>query len=135
MNHKGRKKETKKVDVSKVREILASNNTTMSALSKQMGFHESYLSGLLRSGELSKFAITYLKNMYNVNYCDYRYMPNYNTAIDTSNSDDIPNLVNDTIIQPTECTVFNISDESINRLSESVYKAVYAAMTQAWRDM
>ena len=140
MKKMGRPKETKKVDSEKVKQILAQNHITMTKLSQNMGFHESYVSGLLRQGELSKYVVTYLKNTYGVSYNEYRYcsnnVQNAEQTEENSNMTDSPIQTPEisSILTQTGVTV-DLSDSSIEKLADAVYKAVYSAVVVAWKDM
>ena len=149
MKKMGRPNETKRVDSEKVKAILAKNHITMAKLSQDMGFHESYVSCLLRQGELSKYAVTYLKNTYGVSYSEYKYCSEEKQKAEQT--EEVQTIEEVAVSAPDMSTItpVNLSDEAISKLSDkldevissingitdAIYKAVYGAVVAAWKDM
>ena len=148
MRRNGRKKEAKRVNVGMLKMLLKEKGiVNLKDLSRAMGYHEDYLNQLLRQGELSKFAITYIKNFYGISYTDYKYInepevvaePIEDTAEtvteNQSTEDENVNIGTACVEQETIVREFDLSDNTINKLADAMYKAVYSAVIAAWKDM
>lgn len=124
----GRKKESKKIDVTKFKAVVKGLGLTLSALSTEMGFRWDYLSKACQQGSVSKFTMQYLKNKYNISYEDYKY--GTRAEIVEQAADDAEKTVE--AVQPVvNNIVVSLTKEE---LSEIIYQAVYSAMTHAWKD-
>lgn len=139
MKKKTVNKNTKKIDEYLFRGILDRLGINMAKLSEEMGFHKSYVCAYARRGELSKFTITYLKNKYNVEYNEYKYMPNKAIPQEGTEGDGVEETIAETATEaPTTETVASpqtVIQISMEELTNAIYKAVYSACIAAWKDM
>lgn len=131
-----RKKESKKIDVQKFKELLKENGLTMTSLSVEIGHEVGYIYKNCHKGVASKYTIQYLKNKYGISYEEYRYGAKTKVIEETPVMEEVKEEPQEekTEIQPVVNNNIMVSLTK-EELGEIIYQAVYSAMAHAWKDM
>lgn len=101
--------ESVKVDDEKFRKELKRRGLHITAISKEMGYGKSSISGAIRRGKLHQTQALLIEKMYNIKPEDYA------PAEEISGGAEVPQV-------------------NYNEIYKTIYSAVYNAVKQAWKD-